>query len=444
MSLTIVDASTGRCKRKGPRDRKERRKVGRIEKKERRIRPNAERYTRIRQLPVRSIDHTSFEASPGSGSSESEYKPVRTVAESGQFLKTPKPGKSTKSAEKHPEEPVRPQIPKRLRAQLAADDVEIEALERALGIKGKKLPKSFEDDGLEDLLDGLRNPLNVGIPLTGKRQRTGEQDWLEQKREKARKLHNTSDNVEEPSSSESRDTLSEGLDRDGSILADETNPRSEELPFDSFDSGSEVAAGKRSQIRENPYVAPSVSASTSTKSVRPLTRPVPAGEAEALTRLRRQLQGLLNRLSEANILSILDEVERLYRDNPRQHVATTLIDLLIGLLCDPTSLQDTFIILHAGFIAAIYKVVGTDFGAQLVQRVVEEFDRIYTNVVRSGSNGKKLTNLISLIAELYNFQVISSRLVYDCVQLFLQDLSETNTELLLKVIRSEYFYCRFR
>ena len=443
MSLTVIDASTGCSKRKGPRDRKERRKVDRIEKKERRIRPNAERYSRIRQRPLLPTDNTVFDASAGSGSLESEYRPVRTVAESGPFLKKTKPGESSKSPEKHSEEAVHPRLSKRLKDQLAADDAEIGALERALGVKGKKLPKSFEDNGLEYLLHDLRNPRDVENPLTRKRQRTEEQDWLERKRENARELENTSDNFEKFSSSESHDTLGDGLGSDDPILAEKNHPGSEELPFDSFDSGSELAVGKRLQTRENPYIAPSAPASTSTKYVPPSARPVPAGEAEALTRLRRQSQGLLNRLSEANILSILGDVERLYRENPRQHVATALIDLLIGLLSDPTSLQDTFIILHAGFIAAVYKVIGIDFGAHLVQRVVEEFDRVYADVAHSVSNGKKLTNLISLVAELYNLQVISSRLVYDFVQLFLQDLSEMKTELLLKIIRSEYSYCRF-
>lgn len=47
---------------------------------------------------------------------------------------------------------------KSVRDRLAADDAEIAALEKALGVKGsKKLPAAFEQDGLDLLLGGLDN-----------------------------------------------------------------------------------------------------------------------------------------------------------------------------------------------------------------------------------------------------------------------------------------------
>jgi len=112
---------------------------------------------------------------------------------------------------------------------------------------------------------------------------------------------------------------------------------------------------------------------------------------------------------------------------------TTLVDLLIGLLSDPTLLFDTFLILHAGFIAAIYKVIGTDFGAQMVERIVSEFDRNYLE--NKSGEGKQATNLMSLVAQLYIFQVIGANLVFDYIKLFLNELSEINTELLLRIVK---------
>lgn len=52
--------------------------------------------------------------------------------------------------------------------------------------------------------------------------------------------------------------------------------------------------------------------------------------------------------------------------------------------------------------------------------------------------GKECSNLIVLLSELYNFQVISSVLVFDIIRNLLdQILTEFNVELLLKVVRSE-------
>jgi nucleolar MIF4G domain-containing protein 1 len=52
--------------------------------------------------------------------------------------------------------------------------------------------------------------------------------------------------------------------------------------------------------------------------------------------------------------------------------------------------------------------------------------------------GKECSNLIVLLSELYNFQVISSVLVFDIIRNLLdQKLTEFSVELLLKIVRSE-------
>ena len=54
------------------------------------------------------------------------------------------------------------------------------------------------------------------------------------------------------------------------------------------------------------------------------------------------------------------------------------------------------------------------------------------------SSGKECSNLIVLIAELYNFQVISCVLIYDLIRGFLSGgLGEFDVELLLKVVRGK-------
>lgn len=54
--------------------------------------------------------------------------------------------------------------------------------------------------------------------------------------------------------------------------------------------------------------------------------------------------------------------------------------------------------------------------------------------------GKECSNLIVLLSELYNFQVISSVLVFDVIRGLLSDeLSEFKVELLLKIVRSTAF-----
>ena len=312
---------------------------------------------------------------------------------------------------------------KSVRDRLAQDDAEIAYLEKRLKITSKKkkgCQPSLGDETLDFLLAGLKD------------------DYLDDRPERAAR-----ENLLAATSA-----VSSGEDHgsdDGSDGPD---------AFEGFsdDDDGEADHGHASQARpmprENPY-KPGLSAeagpgAASQKYVPPSLRKPASAEAEPehLARLRRQLRGLVNRLSEARLLPVLGEVEELYRAHPRADVTNILTDLLLATLCDPAVLADTYRILHGGFLAGLYRLMGTDVGATVVQRIVEEFLAHHARVsaiadpaVAAGA-GKECTNLVSLLAELYNFQVIGCVLVFDLVRLFLAELSELHTELLLRTVRS--------
>ena len=338
--------------------------------------------------------------------------------------------KSTKLASPTPtshENPPPPpsKLSKKVKERLAEDDAEIAALEKKLGVKnGTKLPKSFEEDGLGDLLAGLDN----FVSTSGKRKREEYEAWLKNKRRKA-------------------DTdVFEGFsdDTDEEFTTDDV-PTSPDLAFEEFsddDDFEELLEDNESppvvdkpRIRENPYRPPISADETAVpKYLPPALRNTTSSDTESLAKLRRQIQGLLNRLSEANMLTILKDIEQIYQNSPRQHVTSTLIDLLVALVSDRTSLNDTFIILHAGFLAATYKLIGMQFGALLLDRLVTSLDEQYSLKNANKSGSKEATNLVALLAELYTFQVVGGNIVFDYIRSLLEKLSELNTELLLKII----------
>jgi nucleolar MIF4G domain-containing protein 1 len=372
----------------------------------------------------------------------------------------PLPAKADLKVDSNPKSAAK-KVSKAVKDKLAEDDDEIAALEKKLGLKGKKkLPQSFKDDGLDELLDGLEDDEDEEVQA--KRNGKAEEDeWLMRKRQEARKrLRGEESEEEEDDDDEDENMLGESDegdfddgasdmslgdfdaedDSDGDKGASEVGDDFE--GFESEDGDDEPSSKPKTQ--ENPYVAPvPASAAPFGKYIPPSLRKPSSSDSEDLVRLRRQTQGLVNRLTEANLISLLGEIEKLYSTNPRQHMTSTLIDLLLTSVCEPTSLPDTLIILPAGFIAAIYKIIGTDFGAQVIQRVVELFDEHYarTAAIHDGatttaSDGSKETsNLIAFLSELYNFQVVGSNLIFDYIKMFLGRLSELNAELLLKIVR---------
>ncbi|KAL2268133.1 hypothetical protein VTJ83DRAFT_2979 [Remersonia thermophila] len=364
-------------------------------------------------------------------------------------------------------------VPKAVKEKLAQDDREIAELERKLGLRGRKnLPKSFKEDGLGDLLEGLDD-------LAGghdeKRKRKAEADeWLAQKRRKAEAAAAAAKSQPRPSAP-TEDDSEDGFggsddddddnddgddDMDGSddqILGesdledafedDEDMDEDTEAgsagedgdDFEGFDSDGEDADEEPPQkrVRENPYVAPTTGRVA--KYVPPSLRKDTGSDSELAARVRRQTQGLVNRITESNLLTIVAEIETLYRENPRQHVTSALVDLLLIQVCDSTTLPDTLLILTAGFATAAYMVLGTDFGGQLVQEVVERFDRFYadakTAALERPDVPKQTSNLITFISQIYTFQLIGPNLVFDYIRMLLDDLSELNAELLLRIVR---------
>lgn len=362
------------------------------------------------------------------------------------ILKTPKPrpektslisptGSSPSSSRSSSPGLVLDSSSKAFRDRAAQDDAEISTLEKRLGLKKRK--RSAVDDGLESILGGLDSS---DEEEDGVRDKNEAREWLERKRRKAVGVGldvGVQDGDEDEGDGESASDSSDGLDLeeddlDLSDVSDEDDPDGDDDEFGGFEAEDEPAPQPIKKVRENPYVAPVTSDTpTTTKYVPPSLRRAQTSEGQSIERLKRQIQGHLNKLSEANLISILGEIEKIYQSNPRQDVTTVLIDLLLTLFCNKSSLQNTFVILHAAFAAAIYKVIGIDFGADLLSQTIDRFEQYHT----SDTQGKEALNLISLLSNLFTFHVVSSTIIFDYIRILLSKLTENNTELLLRLIR---------
>ena len=339
---------------------------------------------------------------------------------------------------------------KSVKNKLAQDDKEISELERKLGLKGRKsLPKSFDEDGLGDLLDGLDDH-DEGDGDLSKRKRKAEADeWLAQKRRKAEAAATVAatakasrfDKSDEGSVSDDWGSEEDGLDElvDGGEGEDEDedygdfsdeDEDGDEDGFEGFSENGETDEPARPQ-RENPYVAPTTNVA---KYVPPSLRRQAQSSNEAEAQLRRRVQGLINRLTNDSMIGITKDFLALYDNNPRQIVTNTLVDIVLVLVCSPERRPDSFFTMVAGFVAAIHRAVGMAASAYLLQQMVDVFNKHYE--AASGDQSDSASkHLITLLAELYNMQVVGSNLIFDFVRLFLERLSELDTELLLKIIQ---------
>ncbi|KAJ7650126.1 hypothetical protein FB45DRAFT_887044 [Roridomyces roridus] len=290
------------------------------------------------------------------------------------------------------------------------EDAYIAYLEGKLGYGAKKGKKSKqEDDGLDDLFDFTEAFAESRSPVEEPEEEDYESD-LDQDDESA-------DEEEE--------------EEWGGIQVDSDDEEEDEKEL-SNDSAPKPQPGTA-------YVPPHLR-----------NQPRDDADSELMVKLTRQLKGLLNRMTEQNISSILDSIEEIYRNHRRNDVTSTLTTLIVDGISSHSSLLDSYVVLYAAFVSSLHKIIGIEFAAYFVQNVVSAYEKHYSDLEKSeeqpvvvdsqtgaSTKGKECSNLIVLLSELYNFQVISCVLVYDLIRGLLEtDLSEFNVELLLKIVRN--------
>jgi len=165
-------------------------------------------------------------------------------------------------------------------------------------------------------------------------------------------------------------------------------------------------------------------------------------------RLRRQLLGLLNRLSPTSFPTLIlnpsdpTSLHSIYMTNPRAIVSRLLTTLFIEIV---SSQGDGIGETQAVVLAALVKVISTglvggmsasggkELAGSLIDEIVKKLDG------KDGEmKGKERQNLVGFVAMLYNAQVIACNLVYDLIKEFiLNGLGEDDVEALLRVVRGE-------
>ncbi|KAF1737063.1 Suppressor of glycerol defect protein 1 [Beauveria bassiana] len=221
-----------------------------------------------------------------------------------------------------------------------------------------------------------------------------------------------------------------GIQEDEEKLFDDD--LSAESRFDSFEGEADAPVASN---KENPYIAPTTG-NVVARYVPPTLRKATNTDSESKIRLQKNIQGLVNRLTDANLLSIVQSIEELYQGNARGEVTEIITDIILAQIYKPELLPDQFFVLTGGFTASIYRLIGSSFGSHVVRRIVQDLARDYNQAGGGDASiRREASNLVNFLTQLYVFEVVSSRIVFDYMEKFLGELSELNVELLLRICR---------
>ncbi|XP_068828572.1 nucleolar MIF4G domain-containing protein 1 [Capricornis sumatraensis] len=345
----------------------------------------------------------------------------------------------------------------RKRALLAAneeEDREIRKLERRLGLNKRRkkgdgsssVPLSFARDGLDYVLGALGSAESSGLCESGSEAEEGagptppgseldtdaEDGWEEQ-------------DLEPGSGQAAEDACSEEEEEDQDDAEEEARGA----------QGTAKEEGGRKRVRfaedgersENPSEAARTDGQQNLgenggKYVPPHVRRVEetedAQKKEELERLKKQVKGLVNRLSEPNLASISSQLEELYMGHSRKDMNATLTAVVLSACAPDTAMPARLLMEHVLLVSVLHRTVGLEVGAHFLEAVVRRFDTVY----KSGRDGKECDNLFTIIAHLYNFHVVQSLLIFDVLRRLVESFTEKDIELILLMLKTVGFSLR--
>ncbi|XP_044535888.1 nucleolar MIF4G domain-containing protein 1 [Gracilinanus agilis] len=346
-------------------------------------------------------------------------------------------------------------IAARKRALLAAneeEDREIRKLERRLGLSKRRqkkkgdgdggsttatLPSSFARDGLDYILGALEAGGGSALYEEG-------DDEEERESPQSRGSILDVDAGEDWSSDEDEeeDVLEEDLqeekekEEDADLQVEAKKEKKKErkrVRFADEKSGDSSSEDEKTtnevHCKSTKYIPP---------HVRRSEEAVDAKKKEELERLKKNVKGLINRLSEPNMASISGQLEELYMANSRKDMNDTLTDILMNACVTEAVMPARLMMEHVLLVSILHHTVGIEVGAHFLEAVVKKFDELH----KTGSEGKECDNLFAIIAHLYNFHVVQSLLIFDILKKLIGTFTEKDIELILLMLKNVGFSLR--
>nr|CAB3264400.1 nucleolar MIF4G domain-containing protein 1 [Phallusia mammillata] len=337
---------------------------------------------------------------------------------------------------------------KQLKEENETDEKQITALEKLMHMnkvkkKKDKLPSSFAQDGLDYILNAVSFEEGDNISDDGSLNESAdssnaddevlsEDEFQEMDIDAENAVESDEDNIvgnEEELSDE--DVLPEFEDDDGSLSSenDATNLDHGEHGEPSDDQDKDEANDQHgTEDKTSKYIPPAQRARNM------------KGDAEKMRKNRRQLQGLFNRLSEANLHSICTAVQDIFNANSRASITEVLTDLILEQFCtaDPRPEKLTF------ETAMLMRVLGCNVGISVLAHFVETIAIKLKKLLDTAhyGEGKELNNLIQLLCSLYQLKAIQSKLLLDLVSIFTEKFQEKDLELLILIMTQVGFQVR--
>ncbi|XP_068002114.1 nucleolar MIF4G domain-containing protein 1 isoform X1 [Melanerpes formicivorus] len=334
----------------------------------------------------------------------------------------------------------------RKRALLEAneeEEKEIRLLERRLGLSKRRkkqdgtaverVPQSFLRDGLGYVLGALGSRAGLSRLCESSDEEEAPESQPRPQKSQPGPREEEEDEDEDEEEPEDASNSSEGDDVEGQWESESSSPEDGVVPEASEPSSEQEEEEEEEEKSHNhsatKYVPPQVRKAQETLDDK---------KREELGRLKKMVNGLINRLSEPNLSSISGQMEELYMANSRKDMNETLTDILLNACVTAVAMPTRLMMEHVLLVSILHHNVGIEVGAHFLEAVVKKFDE----VCKSDAEGKECENLLALIAHLYNFHVVHSLLIFDILKKLVSTFTEKEIELILFLLKNVGFSLR--
>jgi len=178
--------------------------------------------------------------------------------------------------------------------------------------------------------------------------------------------------------------------------------------------------------------------STEKEKIRPRIFAEMSGEK---LKLKRFLNGVINRLTEATLEPCSSQIRGIYQENSSSLVNECLAEIIFSGLSNEVALLSALATNFAALTVALCMEADDSFGPQILEKSVVRFEKVFEEdrdgLKQDGDErvvSKRASNLAIFLCHLYTFGVCSSRLVYDLLERMLRISVEDAVEVGLAII----------
>ncbi|XP_039255493.2 nucleolar MIF4G domain-containing protein 1-like [Styela clava] len=320
----------------------------------------------------------------------------------------------------------------------AADDKVITSLEKKLYLNKrkntKKLPKSFTDAGLDYILGALDNG---GENSEDEMIAEEEDDFFTDEINNNEQEMNLSDQENEDSDLEKDDNsrLEEAESEKKLEKDDESQPEEAD-----FDETLEESDNDNSQDDFNMIAGDSETTNTG-KYIPPAMRVKLSQEQEQnIQKLKRKVKGLFNRLSDANMSNICNDIEMLFREGSRAIMYKVLTDVVMDQFSAADPVPDSLI----NETAMLVSIISTRVGIESLMHFYETTSTKLNSIILAKDNvhGKAANNLLKVLGCLYQLKRIDCKVILDIFRILISSFTEKDMELVLDILNKVGFQLR--